>query len=89
MTPASARVFIFPRCWDGPAQGALVASLNERRIDTTALCIGPLGLHHRRELVRLVEDRGASMVYERMDGSTFLHRMGQPVPEYSTDPSAA
>lgn len=77
----SARVFIHPRCWDGPAHGALVASLEARGFTDDRLRIGPLGTHHRRELVLEIEQVGAYTMYERLDGSRFRHRMGQPAPE--------
>ena len=77
----SARVFIHPRCWDGPAFGALAATLEERGFDLSVIKIGPRGTHNRRELVRELSFAGAYTRYERMDGTQFQHRMGEVAPE--------
>lgn len=78
----SARVFIHPRCWSGPALGALSSCLEERGFDTGAnFRIGPLTTHNRRELVREINQVGAVTMYERMDGSRYEHRMGCLAPE--------
>lgn len=78
-----ARVFIHPRCWDGPAHGALVAGLEARGFTDDRLRIGPLGTHNRRELVLEIEQVGAYMMYERLDGTRFRYRAGEPTPEPS------
>ena len=77
----NARIFLHPRTWTGPAQGAVTASLEAAGYTDERLRIGPLGKHHRRELVLEIEQVGAYTMYERMDGSRFRHRMGQPAPE--------
>ncbi|MBT9176537.1 MAG: hypothetical protein DDT20_00856 [Firmicutes bacterium] len=78
----SARVFVHPRCWDGPALGLLSAYLEaDRKWDTTSLKIGPLMTHRRRELVHETGIEGTSTTYQRLDGTTFTHRVGLPVPE--------
>lgn len=77
----TARVFLHPRTWSGPAYGALIASLEAHGFTDERLRIGPLGKHSRRELVREIEQVGAFTMYERLDGSRFRHRMGEPAPE--------
>ena len=77
----SARVYIHPRCWDGPAFGAFAASLEAHGFDLAKVKIGPLGTRKRRELVRELSSAGAYTRYERMDGTQFQHRMGEPAPE--------
>lgn len=77
----SARVFIHPRCWSGPAFGAMAAGLEAGGVDTAAIKVGPLTTHNRRELVREIQQIGAVTEYERMDGSRFEYRMGEPAPE--------
>lgn len=77
----SARIFVHPRCFSGPANGALVAGLETRGFNCEGLAIGPLGLHNRREMLRIIEVKDATTTYERMDGTRFDHRMGQPAPE--------
>ena len=83
-TILNARIFVHPRCWNGPAHGALVAGLEGRGFDCTDLHIGPLGKHHQRELVREVARTQARdevvTTYERMDGTRFDHRIGDPAP---------
>ena len=54
---------------------------NDRKWDLTEISIGPLATHHRRELVKTVGQNGAYTPYQRMDGTQFDHRMGQPAPE--------
>lgn len=87
----NARIFVHPRCWDGPASGALIATLEAAGWDLTNINIGPLATHRRRELVRQVSQPvGAYTMYERMDGTRFRHRMGQPAPAWEPNgPEAA
>lgn len=77
----SARVFIHPRCWSGPAFGAMAASLEAHGVDTANVKVGPLATHNRRELVREIRQIGATTEYERMDGTRFEHCMGRSAPE--------
>lgn len=77
----NARVFIHPRCWSGPAFGAMAASLEAHGVDTTTMKVGPLTTHNRRELVREIRQIGAVTEYERMDGTRYEYRMGYLAPE--------
>ena len=81
----AARIFIHPRCWSGPAQGAVTASLEAHGYTDARLRIGPLFKHNQRELVREIEQVGAFTMYECMDGTRFRYRMGAQAP----DPEAA
>lgn len=76
----SARVFIHPRCWDGPASAALAATLEERGLDMSVIKIGPENARGHRELVRCVGEPGDALMLERMDGTRFLHKPGHPAP---------
>ena len=69
----TARVFIHPRCFDGPAQCALESALIERGFDLTSMCVGPPTKGCHRELVTLIERNETTMTLERMDGSRFVH----------------
>ena len=77
----SARIFVHPRCWDGPASGALAAALEAHGVDLDKVRVGPLGLRRQRELVREIGVNGAVTTYERMDGTRYDYRMGQVAPE--------
>lgn len=77
----SARVFVHPRCWQGPAQGVLVATLEAVGMNTEQISIGPLYRANRRELVYHRGAVDAVTTYERMDGEQFKHRMGHTAPE--------
>ena len=92
----SARVMVHPRCIDGPAMAALSAYLeSDRKWDFAnggeasgpagQLTIGPLGTHHRRELVRAVEQEDEWTTYARMDGTQFKHRKGTPAPKHGPE----
>ena len=70
----SARIFVHPRCVDGPANGALFATLDERGINMDNIRIGPLLAGHHRELVRYISDDAGVTTYERMDGTRFNYR---------------
>lgn len=77
----SARVFVHPRCWGGPAQGALVATLEATGMNCEQISIGPLYRAGRRELVYHRGAVDAITTYERMNGEQFKHRMGAQAPE--------
>lgn len=76
-----ARVFVHPRCWDGPAFGTLKVTLEERGFDVHKIRIGPSNQRNYRELVRLIGENDATATYARMDGSQFTHRLGGVAPE--------
>lgn len=82
-----ARIFVHPRCYQGPALGSLITCLEAHNWNCEKLSIGPLTPRNHRELVREISQDGANTVYERMDGSQFAHRMGQPAPPW--EPEAA
>ena len=71
----NARIFIHPRCLQGPAFGALQASLEERGYDFTKTLVGPPSAKGHCELVRFVDQVGDLMTMERLDGERFLHRL--------------
>lgn len=77
----SARIFVHPRCMNGPAFGSLVAALDAVGMDTSNVNIGPENKRGHRELVRLVAAHDNGGMYERMDGTRFLHRTGSLAPE--------
>lgn len=74
----SARVFVHPRCFSGPAHGALIASLEERAFDLDTMFIGPEDSRGRRELVRMISRDDDALELERMDGVRFVHRQTAP-----------
>lgn len=78
----SARIFIHPRCMEGPAFGALQVTLEKAGYDMQRTVIGPSDGRGRRELIDIawVEANG-TMVYRRGDGTVFSHTPGQPAPE--------
>ena len=71
----SARVYVHPRCLQGPAFGALQASLEERGYDMTTTLVGPPSAKGHCELVRFVKQEGDVMTMTRMDGATFIYRL--------------
>ena len=75
----SARIFIHPRCYSGPASCVLEAFLHERGWDTTSICLAPPDARGR---VEMVKDLGTSehgwTIYERFDGATFSHPPAKP-----------
>ena len=74
----SARVFIHPRCFSGPAHGALIANLDSSGLDTANMAVGPDDGHGRRELVRMLGDTCDGLMLERMDGTRFVHKQTAP-----------
>ena len=71
----TARVFIHPRCYQGPSSGALISYLQERGYDLNAISIGPAGKNGYSELVWLRgTDPDGLLHLERMDGEQFEHR---------------
>ena len=72
------RCFVHPRCHDGPALGALTATLEAAGLDCSNLGLSPVDRRGRRELVRTIVK---SVVLERMDGSRYAHKAGHPAPE--------
>ena len=77
----SARVFVHPRCYTGPAEGALAAYLQGCGYDLKKIAVIPA--HQREvgrapaELVRKIDEQGAILHFERMDGTRGTYRMGQ------------
>jgi len=73
----SARVFVHPRTvMAGPKQDALNSFLEAAGYDLAKVCIGPETAHKNRELVRRIEDRpDLSVVFERLDGTRFVHNL--------------
>lgn len=76
----TARVFIHPRCFDGPAQGALESALTERGLNVASMCFGPASARNHRELVTVVDNDETALLLERMDGTRFVHVL-KPEPE--------
>jgi hypothetical protein len=79
----SARVFVHPRCWEGPASGALAAMMQERGYDLENLAVGPRTRAGNHEMVRRVSECDDVFVLERMDGVRFVHdaKSNAPAPE--------
>ena len=76
----SARIYVHPRCFTGPASGALQAVLQEHGWDTENILIGPASPRGHCELVRHIQEVDGITTYERMDGSRFTRatEMFQP-----------
>ena len=83
----TARVFVHPRCLDGPASGALGAYLQDRGFDMERTVTGPPNARGHCELVHLVEKGPLAMTLRRFDGTEFIHKTGQVAPP--PDPRAA
>lgn len=79
-TPSSARIFVHPRCFSGPAAGALEAYLQGQGWDTTNILIGPPSPRGHCELVRHIQEVDGVTTYERMDGTQFAHVTTPPPP---------
>lgn len=73
----SARIFVHPRCFSGPASGALQAYLQEQGWDTENILIGPPSPRKHCELVRQISEVEGVTIYERMDGTRFT-RVTEP-----------
>lgn len=76
----SARVFVHPRCHEGPALATLTATLKAHGRDTDNLGVSPMDRRGRRELVRKVEEHYSGATLERMDGTRYRHFTGWPAP---------
>ena len=77
----NARVFIHPRCLNGPAAGALEAVLQAKGFHPGELAIGPANAKGHCDLVRLIDRTDGVLTLERMDGYRFQHREpGAPTP---------
>lgn len=71
----SARLYVHPRCLQGPALGALQAVLEAHGYDMTRTLIGPPSAKGHCEVVRFVSQTGDDMVMQRLDGTQFNHRL--------------
>lgn len=76
-----ARIFIHPRCIQGPAAGALAAHLQGQGYDVAAVVAGPMDKRGRCELVRILEEGAEGMRLQRFDGTEYFHRAGGTAPE--------
>ena len=78
----SARIFVHPRCIPyAPAQGAMLAALEQAGITADTHMIGPPSPKGHREMVRLIcGDVQGFATYERCDGSRFTYN-ASPRPE--------
>jgi len=77
----SARVFVHPRCHEGPAVGALSAHLQGLGWDVANLGVGPKDVRGRCELVRtLGPGKSGGLVLQRMDGTQCTHFRDWPAP---------
>ena len=72
----SARIFVHPRCAEGPAAGALSAYLQGMGYDFKNIAVFWEAKRRRYELVRRMGESGITEIFKRMDGSQFVHRMG-------------
>lgn len=73
-----ARVFVHPRCWQGPALCALQAHLESLGYDSEKACLGPIS-KGRRELVKLLGTKpDGTLLLQRFDGHTFDYKEPEP-----------
>lgn len=77
----SARVFVHPRCVEGPAAGALAAHLQNQGYDITKVVAGPPNARGHHELVRILEHSAEGLRLERFNGTAYFHKTGDPAPE--------
>ena len=77
----TARVFIHPRCVEGPASAALAAYLQGQGYDIARTVVGPPNGRGRCELVRILEEGPEGMRLQRFDQTEYFHRAGHPAPE--------
>lgn len=78
----SARIFVHPRCQEGPAVGALSVHLESLGYDVTHIGVGPPDKRGRCELVRTIAPGlYGGLILERMDGTRYTHHAGWPAPE--------
>ncbi len=76
-----ARIFIHPRCHEGPAVGALSAYLETQGFETERYGVGPCDSRGRRELVeRCGPGKMGGVMLKRMDGTEYNHHAGWPAP---------
>ena len=73
----SARIFLHPRCAEGPAVGACAAHLQAQGHDLAKTVVFWDAQRRRHELVRRVAEDGVNQTFERMDGTRFEHRLGE------------
>ncbi len=76
----SARIFIHPACFGGSGAVVLAEQLTSQGFDLASVRVGPESKYGHRELVRFIGNSGAVTMFERMDGSRFLHRAGEVAP---------
>lgn len=77
----SARILVHPRCSMYPAADALCHTLERHGLDTTRILQFKAPGSRAYELVRLVAEEGMKQLFERFDGTRFVHRMGEISPE--------
>ena len=81
----SARVFVHPRCTQGPALGALQAALEAGGVNMTNMVIFQHAHPARFELVTSIESTPSAVTYERLDGFRFVwngvSQLPAPAPE--------
>ncbi len=75
-----ARIFVHPRCVQGPGAGALAAHLQTQGYDIAKVVCGPSDSRGRHELARVLEEGAEGMRLERFDGTSYFHKTGQPAP---------
>lgn len=73
----TARVFVHPRCHEGPASGSLAACLETRGFSTDGevvgnLLIGPPDGKGHCELVKVIESMDDAIKFARMDGTEVI-----------------
>jgi len=73
----SARIFVHPRCAEGTASGALSAYLQGCGYDLQKIALFWDAKLRRHELVRRMGESDITEIFKRMDGSQFIHRMGE------------
>ena len=75
----SARIYIHPRCVEGPASGALAAYLQEQGYNLDKVSVGPASKRGYAELVRLhPPSPDGTLNLERMNGGRFTHKPSGP-----------
>ena len=77
----SARIFVHPRCVQGPAAGALAAHLQGLGYDVNKVVAGPLNAKGHCELVRIINEGPLALALQRFDGTQFIHTKVPDAPE--------